>query len=97
MRRIPWQPHGIDGMESPVRQAGARRTAIEQCLINVNAFFVFRGRAMEDGEVISTTSLTERQSATLRATVQAGDWLSVILRDDAGPTLFSNAIYIAQR
>jgi len=48
MRRIPWQSHGIDGMESPVRQAGARRTAIEQCLINVNAFFVFRGRAMED-------------------------------------------------
>jgi len=52
---------------------------------------------VRNGEVISTTSLTERQSATLRATVQAGDWLSVILRDDAGPTLFSNAIYIAQR
>src|SRR5262249_42562 len=48
MRRITRQLRGIDGTKSTVRQAGARRTAIKQGLINFNAFFVFRSGAMED-------------------------------------------------
>src|SRR5262249_48594774 len=48
VRRIARELHGIDGMESTIRQAGTRCTAIEQGLINFNALFVFGGRTVED-------------------------------------------------
>src|SRR5262249_17493590 len=33
---------------------------------------------------------------TLKTQAQPGDWFSIVLRDDRGPTLFSNAIYFAR-
>jgi hypothetical protein len=51
---------------------------------------------IRNGEIISTAPLTEGQSASLPVNASPGDWFSVILRDDTGPTLFSNAIYVAR-
>jgi hypothetical protein len=52
---------------------------------------------VRNGKIISNAPLTEGQSATLQVEAQPGDWFSLILRDDNGPTLFSNPIYIATR
>src|SRR5262249_42242991 len=48
VRRISRQLHRIDRTESTIREAGARCTSIEQGLIDLNAFLVFRGCALED-------------------------------------------------
>jgi len=50
---------------------------------------------IHNGTIQATARLTGAQSATLATDVKAGDWFSVVLRDSNGPTLFSNAIYVA--
>ena len=39
------------------------------------------------------------EAGLFRATIQArlGDWFSVVIRDDAGPTLLTGAIYTEAR
>jgi hypothetical protein len=50
---------------------------------------------IHNGTIQATARPTGAQSATLATDAKAGDWFSVVLRDNSGPTLFSNAIYIA--
>src|SRR5262249_6706499 len=51
---------------------------------------------IRNGEVVSTSRLVEGRPAALDLTVGSGNWFSVIVRDQAGPILFSNAIYAAK-
>jgi hypothetical protein len=51
---------------------------------------------IRNGEVVSTSRLIEGRPATLDLAVEAGNWFSVIVRDQNGPILFSNAIYVAK-
>jgi hypothetical protein len=46
------------------------------------------------GESIGTSTLGAAGTASLDVKADAGDWLSLIVRDGDGPTLFSNAIYV---
>jgi hypothetical protein len=49
---------------------------------------------VRNGEIISTSRVVGEQPVTLEVKTQRGEWFSVIIRDENGPTLFSNAIYI---
>jgi hypothetical protein len=49
---------------------------------------------VRNGEIISTSLVVGEQPVTLTIKTQPGEWFSVIVRDEYGPTLFSNAIYI---
>jgi hypothetical protein len=51
---------------------------------------------VRNGEIVSTANIVDGQRTTFHVRAQAGDWFSVILRDNNGPTLFSNAIYISR-
>jgi hypothetical protein len=51
---------------------------------------------IRNGEVVSTSRLIEGRPATLDLAVEAGNWFSVIVHDQNGPILFSNAIYVAK-
>ena len=52
---------------------------------------------IRNGEVVFTSSTDDGPRASFPVQrVRAGEWFSVILRDDKGPTLFSNAIYVSK-
>jgi len=50
---------------------------------------------IHNGRIDGVVRLDRAQSATLMTNTRPGDWFSVVLRDDNGPTLFSSAIYVA--
>lgn len=49
---------------------------------------------IRNGAVVATTALAADGSASTRLEGRPGDWVSVILRDERGPTVFSNAIHV---
>ena len=51
---------------------------------------------VRNGEIISTSPVLSEQRVTVDVKTQPGAWFSVIIRDENGPTLFSNPIYIEQ-
>jgi hypothetical protein len=56
-------------------------------------------RQMGDTVPNTVTDLTKvridsAKPATLAATPRLGDWFTVMVRDDRGPTLFANAVFI---
>ena len=48
---------------------------------------------IRNGTVISSSRVSASGSVTLDVVASEGDWFSLVLRDESGPTLFSNAIY----
>ncbi len=48
---------------------------------------------IRNGEELSRTKLTDGTTARLTVRPRPGDWYSIVVRDDSGPTLFSNAIH----
>lgn len=50
---------------------------------------------IRNGEVVATQPVTDGLPLTLAVHAQPRDWFSVVVRDDAGPTLFSNAIFVS--
>lgn len=49
---------------------------------------------IHNGRVIAAVAVPPHGRLTHVVTARAGDWLSVVLRDAHGPTLFSNALFI---
>jgi hypothetical protein len=49
---------------------------------------------MRNGAVMAAATLEEGDPLRYRIEAARGDWFSVVIRDAAGPTLFSNAIYV---
>jgi hypothetical protein len=56
-----------------------------------------RGRSAsgldQDGSVLTSVAVPQDGNVTLDVVASKGDWFSLVLRDQAGPTLYSNAIY----
>jgi len=48
---------------------------------------------IKNGRVLTSVSVTPGGHLTLDVVAAKGDWFSLVLRDAAGPTLYSNAIY----
>ena len=51
---------------------------------------------VRSGEIVSTSRPIDDRPVMLDLSVQPGNWFSVIVRDQSGPILFSNAIYVAR-
>jgi hypothetical protein len=49
---------------------------------------------IRNGAVMTAATLGEGDPLSYRVEAVRGDWFSVVIRDAAGPTLFSNAIYV---
>jgi hypothetical protein len=49
---------------------------------------------VRNGDIVETSPVAGSGASTVVVEAHAGDWFSVILRDERGPTLFSNPIFV---
>jgi hypothetical protein len=85
----------VRGVEGPVLEftATVEKGAVTLAVATQGA----AGQRVEwirNGQALGVTEIFGSGGASTSALGQPGDWFSVILRDDMGPTAFSNAIYI---
>ena len=104
--RVYVRTRGVDGPSIDFTALSGKTTAVMGDRIVLPASLTLRavtGRAhgqhlswIRNGTVVRTDIIGGDGHASLTVTPRSGDWFSIVLRDDRGPTLFSNAIHVTR-
>ena len=104
--RVYVRTRGVDGPSIDFDALGGETTARMGGRLALSASLTLRvateraaGQQLSwirNGEAVRTDIIGGDGHASLTLTPRSGDWFSIVLRDQEGPTLFSNAIHVTR-